>query len=133
LHRGAVHTQSCLGAKKHDAVQQGVVGARNERYETSPSNDRPHYALMLAARITLGHLRVNRCRGAPSASAAAFRVREDNIDLPVELVDDFGGRVPGRADPRGGACVVARHEIRHTFSGLPEPHIVHKPNTNSMV
>src|SRR5436309_13682062 len=35
------------------------------------------------------------------------------IDLLVELVDDFGRRTFGSADPEPGACLIARHEVSH--------------------
>src|SRR5262245_3241479 len=38
---------------------------------------------------------------------------ENGIYLPVEFVDDIGGRVPGRADAMKSACLVARHDIGH--------------------
>src|SRR5262249_50913566 len=38
-------------------------------------------------------------------------IGEAGIDLLVELVDDFGGRVFGRADPVPNTCLVARHEL----------------------
>src|SRR5262249_25127985 len=37
----------------------------------------------------------------------------DCIDLFVELVDDFGRRIPRCADAPEGACLIARHEIAH--------------------
>ena len=40
-------------------------------------------------------------------------IGERGVDLPVELVDDLGGRVLGRADAEPRARLVARHEIAH--------------------
>ena len=38
-------------------------------------------------------------------------IGEGRVDFLVELVDDLGGRVPGRADAEPGARFVARHEV----------------------
>jgi hypothetical protein len=42
-----------------------------------------------------------------------FRVGESRIDFPVELVDDFGGRVLGNTSAIPGARLKARHELAH--------------------
>src|ERR1700736_5484797 len=38
-------------------------------------------------------------------------ISKTRVDFPVELVDDFGGRVPGCAGAEPGARLVARHEF----------------------
>ena len=81
---------------------------------------------MLAALITLPHFSVSSAMSLPksagepastvpprSASRALhLGVGEAGVDLLVELVDDLGRRVLGRANAVPGARLVARHEIR---------------------
>src|SRR5262245_8299901 len=42
-----------------------------------------------------------------------FGISEGNRDLAVELIDDRGWRIPGRADTEPVAGLVARHECAH--------------------
>src|SRR5262249_47295952 len=48
-------------------------------------------------------------RGAPHVDESRLDlwVRQPGVDLPVELVDDLGRRVPGRADTEPRACLVS--------------------------
>src|SRR5262245_37394276 len=46
-----------------------------------------------------------------SETGLHLRVVESRVDLLVELVDDLGRRVLGRADAEPGARLVARHEL----------------------
>jgi hypothetical protein len=43
-----------------------------------------------------------------------FRIGEGGIGLPVQLVDDLSGRIPGRADADPCARLVARQEFSHS-------------------
>src|SRR5262249_1897688 len=40
-------------------------------------------------------------------------IGEAGIDRLVELVDDLGGCIPGRADPLPASSLVARHEVAY--------------------
>src|SRR5262245_36203656 len=42
-----------------------------------------------------------------------FRINETNTDFLIELVDDFGWRVLGRANPLPTACFITRQEVRY--------------------
>src|SRR5262245_30213184 len=42
-----------------------------------------------------------------------FGISEAGIDLPIELVNNVGGRVLGRADTEPGARLKARYELAH--------------------
>ena len=71
-----------------------------------------HCALMLAARITLAHFSVSSAMSFPNSAGEPastvlpkvgkprlhLGIGEGGIDLLVELVDDLGRRVLGRAD-----------------------------------
>ena len=83
-----------------------------EFVECLDGDDRPHSALMPAARITLPHFSVSSAMSLPKSAGEPRKHRaaevgeprlhlgigEGRVDLVVELVDDFGGRVLGRAD-----------------------------------
>ena len=86
-----------------------------------------HSGLMLAARTTLAHFSVSSAMSLPKSAGDTGKRRaaqvgkprldlgigEARIDLFVELVDDLGGRVLGRADAEPSARLVARHEFAH--------------------
>ena len=86
-----------------------------------------HSGLMSANRITLPHFSVSsamslpKSAGEPASTAAAqvgkprlhLGIGEAGIDLLVEPVDDFGGRVLGCADAGPAARLVARHKFAH--------------------
>src|SRR6266545_7005976 len=40
-------------------------------------------------------------------------IGECGVDLLVELVDDLGGRVPGRSETKDRACLIARDELAY--------------------
>ena len=104
-----------------------VVAGFAERDLWNVRGDGSIPALMLAARITLAHFSVSSAMSLPkSAGEPAMRpppkvgkprphlgIGEARVDLLVELVDDLGRRVPGRADAEPSARLVARHEIAH--------------------
>src|ERR1700730_4111566 len=88
----------------------------------------PYSGLMPAVRTTLAHFSVSSAislpnsageprRRAPPAEGAQPRlhpgVGDGRIDFLVELVDDFGRRLRGRADAIPLAGFVTRHEIRY--------------------
>src|SRR6266540_776237 len=83
---------------------------------------------MLAARITLPHFSVSSAMSLPKSAGepastmpprSAMRfdrgVGEAGIDLPIELVNNVGGRVLGRADAEPLARLIARHEFSHSW------------------
>ena len=82
-------------------------------------------ALMLAARITLPPLlgflgdQLSKLGGRERRHIATdvgkprlqLGIGERGVDLPVELVDDLGRRILGRAEAIHRACLVARDEL----------------------
>src|SRR5262245_7726157 len=42
-----------------------------------------------------------------------FTIGESGVDFPVELVDNLGGRIAGRADAEPATRLVAWHEVAH--------------------
>ena len=86
--------------------------------------------LMFAVRTTLAHFSVSSTMNLPKSAgepgnAAAPRsvnrafslgIGEAGIDLPVEFLDDLGGRVSRRADASPGARLVTRHELAHRWN-----------------
>src|SRR6516162_9886852 len=55
----------------------------------------------------------NHCTAQIGEPCLKLGMGEGGVDLVVELVDDFGRRIPRRADAAEGACLIARHEIVH--------------------
>src|SRR5262249_13850776 len=97
--------------------------SRNGIYGTSRGI--AYIRLMLAARITSPHFSVSAAICFPNSAGVLantmaprsaswlldFRVGERGIDLPVELVDDFGRRVSRRANSLPAGRLVARHKF----------------------
>ena len=59
----------------------------------------------------------HRNRGAAEVREPLFdrRIGESSVDLTVELLDNFGGRIPGRTDTEKPASVVAGQEFTHRW------------------
>ena len=92
----------------------------------------PYSGFMLAVRITLPHFSVSSAMSLPksagepastrlprSALRLDFQIGKRGVNLPIELVDDFGGCVFGRADARPPARLVARHKFADGRDSLP--------------
>src|SRR5215472_3862207 len=59
-----------------------------------------------------------KCGGAPLRKPRLhLGIGKGRVDLRVELRNDFGGRVLGRADAVPGTRLVARHKLSHGMSG----------------
>src|SRR5262249_33116649 len=56
----------------------------------------------------------NHCTAQIGEPCLKLGIGEGGVDLVVELVDDFGRRVLGRADPEPAGRFVARHEIAYS-------------------
>src|SRR5262249_15620628 len=103
------------------------MGAAPEIAWKTGADGRHHSGLIWAARMTLAHFSVSSARSLPNAagvSASAvppkigkarldFGISEGHRDLAVELIDNRGGRVPGRATPEPVARLEARHKFAH--------------------
>src|SRR5262245_27556293 len=83
---------------------------------------------MLVARITFARFSVSSAISLPQVGGRAWkhgsktgigkaclqlRIGEACVDFLVQLVDDSGRRVPGRAKAVPGACLVTRYELTH--------------------
>jgi hypothetical protein len=89
----------------------------------SASRLRVGLSLILAARITLAHFSVSSAMSLPNSAReperaapvreARFdhRIGKPGVDLLVQLVDDFRGRISGRTNTEEGAHLIARHEF----------------------
>jgi hypothetical protein len=62
---------------------------------------------MFAARITLAHFSVSSAMSLPKSAGGP------GVGLPIELVDDFSGRVLGRTNIRPSAGFVPRQEVAY--------------------
>src|SRR4029453_19676239 len=56
-----------------------------------------------------------------SETGLYFWIGETDVDLPIELVDDFSGRVLGRTDTRPGAGFVPRQEVAYRGNARERP------------
>ena len=72
----------------------------------------PHFSVSVGDELTEVGWRTWKHRAAQVGKACLNRrVGEGRVDLPVEPVDDLGGRISGGNDVVNGARLVAWHEI----------------------
>ena len=98
---------------------------RTHAHVMDRSKSSAYSGLMPAARTTWPHfsvsseMRLPNSAGEPGSGSPPMAAKpclhagvgDGRIDFLVELVDDFGRRVPGRADAIPLACFITRHEI----------------------